>query len=559
MSWRRGATGSCRPATSPNQHASAPNPQEPATLDHYEDVPYQSIPFPDTHPAHLAVIGRLFGLSPADPARARVLELGCAAGGNLIPLAWYQRGGRYLGIDLAPNQVADGQALIDRLGLTNCALRAGDILDLNAHLGEFDYIVAHGVYSWVPEPVRRHLLRLCRDLLALHGIAYISYNTLPGWRMRGMLRDLLQYAARGAETAEAKLAAAHAAMARMAAAVDGLDALSARYLKTELASLKGTHPSYLLHEYMAAENTAFLLRDFIADAADQGLTYIADTELQTLFPAVLGEGVERALGGIEDQIEIEQWHDFVANRNFRRSLLCRDDAPMVERIDFDAFEAMAFSADLTPPNKLDLRRAKPANFHQTNGATLNVSHPLTKAALVHLAGVHPDALTLADLYHVAARMVSQGGGGAQAQETAAFSSELFSLFAHRAVRAHPSPLAYHRAVGDRPATSRLARAQAAAGWSHVTGVHHTGLDLDPISTRLVGLLDGTRDLDALTREIADELAGGTLPPPPGLDPQRLSREHLAQQVRAACGRLLGLFARHGVLISGQPIARGPQA
>jgi methyltransferase-like protein/SAM-dependent methyltransferase len=517
-------------------------------MDHYAAVPYQSIPFPDSHAGHLAAVGRLFGLSPADPSRARVLELGCAAGGNLIPLAWYQPQGRYLGIDLAPNQIADGQALIDRLGLSNCELRTGDILDLDAGLGEFDYVIAHGVYSWVPEAVRKHLLRLCRDLLAPHGIAYLSYNTLPGWRMRGMLRDLLQYAARGAETAEAKLAAAHAAMARMAAAVDGLDALSARYLKTELASLKGTHPSYLLHEYMAAENTAFLLRDFIADAADQGLTYIADTELQTLFPAVLGEGVEQALGDIEDQIEIEQWHDFVANRNFRRSLLCRDDAPMVERIDFDAFEAMAFGADLTPPPKLDLRRAKPAPFRQTNGATLNVSHPLTKAALIHLARVYPDTLPLADLYPQAARMVSQSGGGAQIGETAAFSAELFSLFAHGALRAQPGPQTYRRSVGDRPMASPLARAQADLGWGQVTGVHHTALDLDLISSHLMWLLDGTRDLDALTREIAAELASGALPAPPGLAPKRLGPERTAEQVRANVQRLVALFARHGILV-----------
>jgi SAM-dependent methyltransferase len=517
-------------------------------MDHYEAVPYQSIPFPDTHPAHLAVIGRLFGLAPADPARARVLELACASGGNLIPLAWYHPQGHFLGIDLAPNQIADGQALIDRLGLANCELRAGDILDLDKTLGEFDYIVAHGVYSWVPEAVRKHLLRLCRDLLAPHGIAYISYNTLPGWRMRGMLRDLLQYAARGAETAEAKLAAAHAAMSRMATAVEGLDALSARYLKTELASLKGTHPSYLLHEYMAAENTAFLLRDFIADAAEGGLTYIADTELQTLFPAVLGEGVERALADLDDQIEIEQWHDFVANRNFRRSLLCRDDAPMVERIDFAAFEAMAFSADLTPPNKVDLRRPKPAPFRQTNGATLNVSHPLTKAALVHLAAVYPDALPLGDLYQQAAAQVRAAGGGAQTEETAAFSSELFSLFAHRALRAYQAPQRYFRQVSQRPLACALARAQAALGPDHVAGVHHTGLDLDPVSTRLVGLLDGTRDLDALTRAITAELASGALPPPPGLDPQRLNAERLAHQVRGACERLLALFARHGILV-----------
>ena len=111
--------------------------------------------------------------------------------------------------------VAAGERHLRALGFANVRLRHGDILDLDPDsdpdLGEFDYIIAHGVYSWVPDPVRRHLLRLCRSLLAPHGVAYVSYNTLPGWRMRGMLRDLLRYAARGAETAADKLAAAHAA------------------------------------------------------------------------------------------------------------------------------------------------------------------------------------------------------------------------------------------------------------------------------------------------------------------------------------------------------------
>ena len=517
-------------------------------MDHYEAVPYESIPFPDTHPGHLCAIARLFGLNPAEPSRARVLELGCAAGGNLIPMAWHYPEGHFLGIDLAPNQIADGQALLDRLNLPNCELRTGNILELDEALGEFDYIIAHGVYSWVPEPVRQHLLTLCRRLLAPHGVAYISYNTLPGWRMRGMLRDILLYSVRGAQTAADKLAAAGAALSRLDAGLDVLNAVSALYLKTELEHLRGVHPSYLLHEYLATENAAFLLRDFIDTAAEHGLTYIADTELQTLFPAVLGEGPAKALADLEDQNEIEQWHDFIANRNFRRSLLCRDDAPVVERIDFAAFEALAFSADLTAPKKLDLRRAKSAPFRQANGTTLNVSHPLTKAALVHLAAVHPDAVALGDLYEAAARSVTAAGGGAQSQETPEFSSELFSLFAHRALRAHPSPQTYCHTVAERPLVSALAQAQAAQRWGHVAGVHHTGLDLDPISTRLVGLLDGTRDLDALTRTLAAELAAGTLPAPPGLDPQRLGPERIAPQVRTNTQRLLALFARQGILL-----------
>jgi hypothetical protein len=85
-------------------------------------------------------------------------------------------------------------------------VRQGDIGELGAELGRFDYIVAHSVYSWVPEAVREHILVLCRELLSGNGVAYISYNALPGWRMRGMLRDVLLHHCRHASTPGARLA-----------------------------------------------------------------------------------------------------------------------------------------------------------------------------------------------------------------------------------------------------------------------------------------------------------------------------------------------------------------
>ena len=341
-------------------------------MDHYEAVPYQSIPFPDSHPGHLAAVGRLFGLTPADPARARVLELACASGGNLIPLAWYHPQGRFVGIDLAPNQVADGQALIQRLGLTNCELRAGDILDLDPGLGEFDYIVAHGVYSWVPGTCASTCCACAATCSPPRGSPTSATTPCPAGACAACCATCSSYAARGAETAQAKLGGRPGRHGPYgAAAVDRLDALSARYLKSELDSLQGRPtPSYLLHEYLATENQAFLLRDFIADAADQGLTL----HRRHRAPAPSsrrssGTGVERALAryrgpGIETRA--------VARLRRQPQLppqpaVPRRRVPMVEPASTSpAFEAMAFSADLTPPNKLDLRRPKPAPFRQTS-------------------------------------------------------------------------------------------------------------------------------------------------------------------------------------------------
>src|SRR5574339_994634 len=125
------------------------------TADSYDEIPYDSTPFADTHPAHLCVLGRMFGLNAPAPETARILELGCATGGNIIPLAYYLPNTRITGIELSTGQVAVAQDLIKGLGLSNIEVRQGDIMALGNELGQFDYIIAHGVYSWVPAAVRQ--------------------------------------------------------------------------------------------------------------------------------------------------------------------------------------------------------------------------------------------------------------------------------------------------------------------------------------------------------------------------------------------------------------------
>ena len=156
----------------------------------YDEVPYHSFPFPETHPDRLAMIGRLFGLIPPDVTRCRVLELGCAGGGNIMPMAALYPNSRFVGIDLSARQVEAGTRNISQLGLSNIELRHGSITDVDDSWGQFDYILCHGVYSWVPAAVQDKILDICKWNLSPDGIAYVSYNTLPGWHMRGMIREI---------------------------------------------------------------------------------------------------------------------------------------------------------------------------------------------------------------------------------------------------------------------------------------------------------------------------------------------------------------------------------
>jgi SAM-dependent methyltransferase len=515
----------------------------------YAEIPYESLPIPDSHPERLEALGHLFGLSPADPVRCRVLELGCAGGGNLIPLAFWFPQSRFLGVDLYANQVAEGQALVEAAGLGNIELRQGDILDLDASaLGTFDYVIVHGVYSWVPDAVRERILSLCAAVLAADGIAYISYNTLPGWRMRGILRDILGYAARRAHTAQEQVIALGGCLDRMERAVAGLDAASARYLAAEIARLRARPASYVVHEYLERENRPMLLSDFVSAAQAAGLRYLCDTDLQTRYPEVVGTDVAEALADLRGPLEREQYLDFVVNRNFRRSLLCSAAARPTDEPQVALLEGMQFAASLAPPKKLDLRRVRAAPFHQADGGTVEVHHPLTKAALLHLARQHPGSLALPELAELAGRDVVAAGGGALAGDHGHLVSELFSLVVLGAAELLRRGRAIPGASGYAPVASALALAQLQLGSRRLTTRLHGILAVDELAARVLGLLDGRRGVDQVVECLVADLSEGRL----DLDgvPSSSAREpRTGELLRRNVERLLDRFTRSGLVVA----------
>jgi len=189
----------------------------------YDDFPYQSVPLRQTHPDHLATVASLFGFDAPDASRARVLEIGCASGGNLIPLAASYPQASFVGIDLSAVQIAQGATEIGALGLTNIRLLSMDVMAFGGAEGAFDYIIAHGIYSWVPAAVQDKILAVCATQLADNGIALVSYNVLPGWRMLGIVREAMLYQTRGVADPPARVAQARATLDFLAHAVPDKD------------------------------------------------------------------------------------------------------------------------------------------------------------------------------------------------------------------------------------------------------------------------------------------------------------------------------------------------
>lgn len=288
----------------------------------YDQVPYDSHPNPQAHPARLATIATLMGLRPPDVRSCRVLELGCSSGGNLIPLAERLPGAAVIGIDGSARQIEMGRAAAAAVGLPNLTLLHRDILSLGPDLGTFDYIITHGVYSWVPPAVQEKILGACRELLAPNGVAYVSYNTLPGWRMRGIIRDVMLYRARGAGSPQDRLSRARSLVDFLAKSVSKEDNPYGLLPRQELEGLERHGDHYLFHEHLEEYNEPLYFHQFVERAAAHRLQYLGEADFGAMALQGLSGHVEAVLRGVAaDPIELEQYSDFVRNRTFRQALL----------------------------------------------------------------------------------------------------------------------------------------------------------------------------------------------------------------------------------------------
>ena len=249
------------------------------TIDNsYNVTPYESYPFAQSHPQRLATIGTIFGLTPAPLQHCRVLELGCASGGNLIPMAEVFPNSTFLGIDASSRQIDDGNGSIAALGFRNITLTCEDLLNVDDTYGKFDYIIAHGVYSWVPDNVQQKIFSICKQNLSENGIAYVSYNTYPGWRLRGMIRDLMLYRAKFFENPETQLQQGRALLDFLAGATSAQNNAFSKLLADKVQGLTTKHDYYLIHEHLEVINEPVYFYEFMERAKNFGLQYLGEAE-----------------------------------------------------------------------------------------------------------------------------------------------------------------------------------------------------------------------------------------------------------------------------------------
>ncbi len=466
----------------------------------YDEVDYPGWPFPQTHPDRLATLARLMGMAPADPASCRVLELGCGDGGNLLPVALAWPGARLVGVDLAGTAIARGRAAAQSIGLRNLDLRAGDLARLPADLGEFDYVIAHGVYSWVPEPVRRALLEACRRHLAPQGVAYVSYNVHPGGHLRLMLREMLLMHLEGIEGPQRRCAAAREFLAFIAQAGPSEKDGSPSALAREAERLSKRPDSSLFHDDLAQEFHLCYFRDFCARADEHGLQYLAEAEFFEMQDHDLSPATrERLAAFAPDLVAREQYLDFVRERRFRQTLLCRSEVELHAEVRGEAVDGLSLSSAATPEgDEVDPLSRAEQRYRGKAGAAFSTGEPLLKAALAVLRREWPRAMAAEELLQVAAAACSQPAGPGQRALLGDFA---LAGYATGCVELHVRQAAFSRWPGARPCASPLARQQARGGRSVSSLVGNTVELDDPLALRILPLLDGSRDRVALLAAI----------------------------------------------------------
>jgi SAM-dependent methyltransferase len=422
-------------------------------------------------------------MTPPPVGRWRVLEIGCGDACNLLPLAFEYPEGRFTGVDRATVPLARGRDLAAKLGLANIELYQADLLDFKPD-GKFDYIIAHGFYSWVPCEIRDRLLDLCAAALSPGGVAYISYNVLPGSHLRRYVWDLLKFHTRGAASPRVCIEKAHE-LARLVAASPAGDPGRAA-IRKEMENLLERGAEAIFHDDLSEINDPVYLMDFIGHAARHGLQYLGDAE-------PVRDDVRGLPWPAEDWLEARQYGDFLACRKFRESILCRKEIPLDRVLSLDRFQALAAASRVKPAEP---QADGAQTFELSQGRSLTTNHPLVKSVLCFLASRWPGSVPVSGLPL----------GGYPPEDAA---DMLMRLVEAEAIELWQKLPRIATVIGERPVASPLARLQLSLGLTMVTNQRHQSIDLpDEAARTLVSLLDGTRDREALAAVMGRVAPGG---------------------------------------------------
>lgn len=439
----------------------------------YDDVAYPTAIFAQTHPDRLGAIAQLHDIAAASPGTARILEVGCGDAMNLLAMAAAAPDATFFGFDLAPTVIARGQSRADAAGLSNVWLEVRDLMDAQHMLaGEFDYIIAHGLYAWVPQPVREALFELIGRTLGPNGIAFVSYNALPGGYFRLAIRDLMRHFIPAGADPSTTLRTAREVLRQFAEPEpdDGPD-MSA--FRNQARRTLNQSDGVLFHDELGDEYHPQLHSAVCAAAERVGLIYLADAGRRRFYDGFLPDGVSADCDVNKQIVRLAEQRDLAELRYFRHSLFVR--AELQPRRVFEPGAVCTLRASARYVWEKDGWRSDEGSEFAVKG------DPALQTALEQLAEARPGRVPVAELGLDDDRLRS-----------------LLHLFDLRYVQLHTAPAPFATSIPERPALSRLARALIEEGVGTLCTLDHSKVQIeDPVLRCFLAGLDGTRDAKSM--------------------------------------------------------------
>lgn len=478
----------------------------------YDTMIYGSMPRYSGHPDCLGTLATVLGMSPASPARCRVLEIGCSDGGNLLPMAIQFPESRFVGIDLSPKQIELGQAFQAEAGVQNLDLRALSIADVDESLGQFDYIVCHGVYSWVPHPLEAKILEICRDRLTPQGVAMISLNVLPGWNWKRTIREFVMFHAKKYTDPDVQTQEARKLLRFYVDATEHYVTPYSQHIRSQVKSLIDEPDTYLFHEFLEENNHPIYFTEFAERLRAHGLQYLAESYGRVLLDRFPPHVRQTLTNLADDLVQMEQYVDFLVMRLFRYAVIAKADvaldrSPAAEVVYPLHAGALARPLSQTP----ELFTSKEEAFRTDVGHRASTDQPLGKTILKLLADAWPRAIPFEQLWTnvrtlladhgCLTPMLADNGRNVTAQYLLqAYQAEFVSLHLEPF---RPAP------VTHAPRGSRLARLLVAKGAKSLPHLRH-GLakDIPDLERVMLSMLDGTNDRVRLAQRLVDAAAEG---------------------------------------------------
>ena len=496
----------CWPATFRMTAATIPTPTP------YDLLPYDLSAFSQLHPSALMAVGRLLGLRPANPKRCRVLELACGYGGSLFAPAESFPESQFVGVDLSHRQIETGRKLAAAAGLSNLRLEVGDIAELDLGEEQFDLILCHGAFSWVPPIVQERILALCKQHLAREGLAYISYNCLPGWRLQANIRDSMRFHAGDRGAPEEKVGQGLAFLHFLQENQQPPDSPWRGLLAAQTEHLRRMPVSYLFHEYFGEMNQPQYFHEFIARAEQYGLAFLGEATPRGIPAYALPAPREPRLDTLAtDPIRAEQYRDFLCNRSFRQTLLYHADRSVTPRPDprtfFSLYTSISLQADGTDGDT--------AAFLIPGRARITTRHPFAKALFSELTQTGAFPVYLPALL----RRVRRKNPSLEPLDAANLEQvgQLLGSVLVKAGNLYAAIPALSQHPTRKPRASRLARVMAEQGPKVFSPLNHT-IVLDAFSRRLIQYLDGKMDHSGLVARLVEDGCAGRFALPPNTNP-----------------------------------------